>query len=310
MPAAPRVNAADLARRLTWEELDQAYLRQLITLAREEDLAGAGLAAAVTPGDVTTTALVGNETARADFAARCPLTLCGLPLLPLIFDAFGPDCVVTFPSGIRDGQAVAAGTVVASVTGPAVTLLRAERTALNFLQKLSGIATHTARHVAALGPSATKLLDTRKTTPGYRMLEKYAVACGGAYNHRLGLFDRILIKDNHLAATHADAGARLAAAIRQARARQPRLVLECEVDRPDQIPPVLEAGADIILLDNFSPADLAQAVALIGHRAVTEASGRVTLENLPTLARLGLDFLSCGALIHQATWVDIGLDWR
>jgi nicotinate-nucleotide pyrophosphorylase (carboxylating) len=301
---------AAFARRLTWEELDPAYLRQLITLAREEDLAGAGLAKVVTPGDVTTTALAGDALARADFAARQPLTVCGLPLLPMVFEAFGPNCVVTVAPDLRDGQTVTKGAVLATVAGPAAVLLRAERTALNFLQKLSGIATHTARHVAALGWSTTKLLDTRKTTPGFRMLEKYAVACGGGFNHRLGLFERVLIKDNHLAAAHATAGERLAAAVRQARTRHPKLLIECEVDELAQIPPVLEAGADAILLDNFSPGALVEAVALIGRRSCTEASGGVTLASLPEMGRIGLDFISCGALVHHAPWADIGLDWR
>ena len=143
-------------------------------------------------------------------------------------------------------------------------------------------------------------LDTRKTTPGFRMLEKYAVACGGACNHRLGLFDRVLIKDNHLAATRATAGEHLADSVRRARARFPHLVIECEVDALDQIPPVLAAGVDVVLLDNFSPANLVEAVALIARRAVTEASGGVTLETLSELGRIGLDFISCGALVHQA----------
>jgi len=312
-PASSKVEkpaAAAFAQRLTWTELDAAYLRQLITLAREEDLAGAGLARVVSPGDVTTSALVGDAPAKADFAARQAMTVCGLPLLPLIFDNFGPGCVVKAAPGVKDGQAVAKGTVLATVSGPAATLLRAERTALNFFQKLSGTSTQTARHVAALGWSTTKLLDTRKTTPGFRMLEKYAVACGGAWNHRLGLFDRVLIKDNHLAAAHATAGGRLAAAVRTARARHPKMLIECEVDEMEQIPPVLEAGADVVLLDNFSPADLVEAVALIGRRACTEASGGVTIESLPEMGKIGLDFISCGALVHHAAWADVGLDWR
>ncbi len=301
---------AAFAKRLTWAELDAAYLRQLITLAREEDLAGAGLVRVVTPGDVTTSALVGDAPAKADFAARQAMTVCGLPLLPLIFDNFGPGCVVKPAPGVKDGQAVAKGAVLATVSGPAATLLTAEGTALNFFKKLSGVSTQTARHVAALGYSPTKLLDIRKTTPGFRMLEKYAVACGGGWNHRLGLFDWVLIKDNHLAAAHATAGGRLAAAVRMARARHPKMLIECEVDQMEQIPPVLEAGADVVLLDNFSPADLVEAVALIGHRACTEASGGVTIESLPEMGKIGLDFISCGALVHHAVWADVGLDWR
>ncbi len=302
--------AEAFAKRLTWEELDVAYLRQLITLAREEDLAGAGLARTVTPGDITTSALVGEAPAKADFVARHTMTVCGLPLLPLIFESYGPKCIVKPTPGLKDGHTVTKGTVLATVSGPASTLLKAERPALNFFQKLTGIATQTARHVAALGRSHTKLLDTRKTTPGFRMLEKYAVACGGGWNYRLGLFDRVLIKDNHLAAAHATAGERLAAAVRQVRMRYPKMLIECEVDKLAQIPPVLEARADVILLDNFAPAELVRAVKLIGRHACTEASGGVTLESLPELGRLGLDFISCGALVHHAVWADIGLDWE
>jgi nicotinate-nucleotide pyrophosphorylase (carboxylating) len=298
------------AQRLTWEELDPSYLRQIITMAREEDLAGAGLARTVTPGDVTTDALVDNTPAGAAFVARQPLTVCGLQLLPLVFESFGNHCTVKIADGVRDGQSVKKGAVLATVIGPASTLLKAERTALNFFQKLSGVATQTAEYVAALGWTSTKLLDTRKTTPGFRMLEKYAVACGGGWNHRLGLFDRVLIKDNHLAAAHATAGERLAAAVRQARTRLPKTLVECEVDALEQIPPVLEAGVDVVLLDNFPLAKLVEAVALIDHRANTEASGGVTIETLPKMARLGLDFISCGALVHHAPWADIGLDWQ
>jgi nicotinate-nucleotide pyrophosphorylase (carboxylating) len=302
--------AANFAQRLTWEEIDASHLRQLIILAREEDLAGAGLTRAITPGDVTTAALVGNTPAGATLVARQPLTVCGLHLLPLVFENFGAGCTIKIATGVRDGSAVKKGAILATVIGPAATLLKAERTALNFFQKLSGVATQTAEYVAALGWTTTKLLDTRKTTPGFRMLEKYAVACGGGWNHRLGLFDRVLIKDNHLAAAHATAGERLAAAVRQARARYPKLLVECEVDDLAQIPPVLEAGVDVVLLDNFPIAELKKAVKLVDHRAGTEASGGVTIETLPQMARLGLDYISCGALVHHAPWADIGLDWQ
>jgi nicotinate-nucleotide pyrophosphorylase (carboxylating) len=309
-PSQIPLPAKGFAQRLTWEELDPSHLRQLITLAREEDLAGAGLSRTVTPGDVTTAALVGNTVAGATFVARQPMTVCGLQLLPLVFESFGNNCTLKVASGIRDGSVVKKGDVLATVIGPAASLLKAERTALNFFQKLSGTATQTAQYVEALGWTKTKLLDTRKTTPGFRMLEKYAVACGGGWNHRLGLFDRVLIKDNHLAAAQATAGERLAAAVRQARARYPKMLVECEVDDMAQIPPVLEAGVNVVLLDNFSIAELKKAVALIDHRAGTEASGGVTIETLPQMARLGLDYISCGALVHHAPWADIGLDWQ
>ena len=278
-------------------------------MARDEDLAGAGLL--VRPpraGDATTAGQRLTGTGTADLVAREELVVCGLGLVSIVLDAYGRGCTVE--ARVKDGTLVAAGTVVATIAGPSRLLLPAERVLLNFLQRLSGIATTTHRHVRALGDSNTQLLDTRKTTPGWRMLEKYAVACGGSANHRLGLFDRVMLKDNHLAAAGATAGERLAAAVRRARAAAPDLPIEVEVDALTQIPPVLEAGADIILLDNFTVPQLRRAVALVGGRAFTEASGGVSLRTLPALAGLGLDFVSTGALVHHSVWIDIGLDWR
>ncbi|MFT3828257.1 MAG: carboxylating nicotinate-nucleotide diphosphorylase [Opitutaceae bacterium] len=298
-----------LHRRLRWADLDPAYLRRLVALAHAEDLAGAGLRRAPRrTGDVTTLGqrLTGRGT--ADLVAREELVVCGLGLIPLVLAAYGRGCTVR--TRVRDGARVPSGTVVATLSGPSRGLLPAERPLLNFLQRLSGIATTTRRYVDALGSTRTRLLDTRKTTPGWRMLEKYAVACGGSCNHRLGLFDRVMLKDNHLAAAGATAGERLAAAVRRARAAAPELPIEVEVDALTQIPPVLEAGADIILLDNFTVPQLREAVALIGGRAFTEASGGVNLRTIPDLAALGLDFISTGALVHHSVWIDIGLDWR
>jgi nicotinate-nucleotide pyrophosphorylase (carboxylating) len=300
---------AKLCQRLAWENLDPAHLRALVRAARAEDLRGAGLrrVPARHRGDVTTRAVVRRERGRAELRARREIVVCGLPLAKLVLDVYGGG--VRFTPLARDGDALAPGDVLARVEGPTRRLLEAERVLLNFLQRLSGIATHTAAHVRALGRTNTRLLDTRKTTPGWRMLEKYAVACSGAWNHRLGLFDRVLIKDNHLAASGATRGDRLAAAVRLARRRAPDLAIEVEVDELAQLPPVLDAGADVVLLDNFTPAQLRRAVALVAGRARTEASGGVTLRSLPALAHLGLDFISSGGLVHQSTWVDIGLDW-
>lgn len=297
-----------LCQRIDWSDLDLEHLRRLVRLARAEDLAGAGLRRPPRRrGDVTTRALVSGRPGRAELRARHPLVACGLPLLPLALEVYGGGTRVKLLA--RDGEAVEAGAALARIEGPAATLLQAERVLLNFVQRLSGIATHTAAHVRALGDSPARLLDTRKTTPGFRMLEKYAVACGGAWNHRLGLFDRVLVKDNHLAAAGATQGERLAAAVRLARKKARGLVVEVEVDALEQLPPVLEAGADVVLLDNFTVPQLRRAVALAAGRARTEASGGVTLRTLPRLAGLGLDFISSGALVHQSTWVDIGLDW-
>jgi nicotinate-nucleotide pyrophosphorylase (carboxylating) len=296
-----------LLQRLTWDDLDLAYLRRLVEMARDEDLAGLGLRRTpATIGDQSTASLrAAPSVARADLIARQDLVVCGLPLLALILNVYGGSATVQLRA--RDGARLSRGDVLATLSGDPRVLLTAERVALNFLQRLSGIATQTHRYVDALGEGRTRLLDTRKTTPGYRMLEKYAVACGGGWNHRLGLFDRVMLKDNHLALVGSTDD--LAAAISRARHHAPQLPVEVEVDRLDQIPPVLTAGADVILLDNFSPTQLTQAITLINGRALTEASGGITLESLPGLAGLGLDFVSTGALVHQSIWVDIGLDW-
>ncbi len=308
MSALSRADLSDsLIKRLTWDDLDLAHARKLIEFARDEDLAGLGLRQRPhTTGDRSTASL--STTARqssADLVAREPLVACGLPLLPLILSVYGGGASAQLRA--KDGAALQGGDVLATLTGDPRLLLGAERIALNFLQRLSGIATQTRRYAAALGNSRTRLLDTRKTTPGWRMLEKYAVACGGGWNHRLGLFDRVMLKDNHLALLGSLDD--LPAAVARARKAAPDLPVEVEVDRLTQIPPVLAAGADVILLDNFSPAQLAKAVALIAGRAFTEASGGITLKTLPRLAGLGLDSASTGALVHQSVWVDIGLDW-
>lgn len=301
---------AHLFRRLSWDDLDPEFLRRLVAVARAEDLAGAGLAAppsAERAIDVTTAAVPVREDAVAALVAREPLVVCGLPIVPLVLEVYGGEVEVEFLAD--DGAAVGKGDRLARLRGPSSRLLQAERVLLNFLQHLSGIASETAAFARELAGSGTRLLDTRKTTPGWRALEKYAVAQGGGWNHRLGLFDRVMLKDNHLAADGATSGERLAAAVRRAKSREPGLVCEVEVDELEQIPFVLEAGADVVLLDNFTLEDLRKAVRLIDGRAYTEASGNVTLARLPDLGRLGLDFVSCGAIIHQSRWKDIALDW-
>jgi nicotinate-nucleotide pyrophosphorylase (carboxylating) len=319
MAALPRHQLAEaLIKRLTWDELDLAYLRKLVEIARDEDLSGLGLRARPKQSGDQSTASIAKTPRHgsADLVAREPMVACGLPLISLILSAYGSHATAQLRA--KDGRALEKGDVLATLTGDPRTLLAAERIVLNFLQRLSGIATQTHRYVQALGKSRTRLLDTRKTTPGYRMLEKYAVACGGGWNHRLGLFDRVMLKDNHLALLGFDETAdfdgqnpkRLAEAVVAAKRTAPDLPVEVEVDMIEQIPPVLAAGADVILLDNFKPVQLKKAVALIGGRAFTEASGGITLKTLPRLADLGLDFASTGALVHQSVWVDIGLDWR
>jgi nicotinate-nucleotide pyrophosphorylase (carboxylating) len=327
MPSASRSPSVEkLIQRLQWDDLDVAYLRRLAEAARDEDLAGLGLRRPpLRTGDLSTASVPGApQQAGAALVAREPLIACGLRLVPLILTAFGGRVTAQFNA--RDGEAVPAGGVLATLHGDPRILLAAERTMLNFLQRLAGIATNTRRHVVALGSGPTRLLDTRKTTPGHRMLEKYAVACGGGWNHRLGLFDRVMLKDNHLAFLSAgraqnrqarspaarlrNFSVALTAAVMAARRRAPEVPVEIEVDHLSQILAALSAGADVILLDNFALPQLRRAIAQINGRAFTEASGGVTLRTLPRLRSLGLDFVSTGALVHHSVWADIGLDWR
>ncbi len=307
MPRHPE-QLARLARRLSWDEIDPAWLRRLAEMARAEDLAGEGLKVRPErPGDATSALIRPGLRGAAKVVARQPTVPAGLPMLPVVLGVFGEGTRCRLVAS--DGAPVPAGAALAEIEGPVVTLLAAERTLLNFLQRLSGVATHTRRHADALAGSATRLLDTRKTTPAFRVLEKYAVGQGGGWNHRLGLHDRVMAKDNHLASEGATAGDRLADWVRRARRARPDLLVEVEVDRPDQVDPVLEAGADIVLLDNFAEADLAAAIPRVRERAWCEVSGGVTLATLPRLGALGADFISCGALTHGAPWADIGLDW-
>lgn len=198
-----------------------------------------------------------------------------------------------------------AGQPLASLAGPARGILSAERTALNFLQHLSGIATLTERFCNAVRGHRAVIVDTRKTTPGWRSLEKYAVSCGGGVNHRMGLYDGILIKDNHIAVVGS-----AAAAVKEARSRAPAgLRVQCEVESPDQAREAVEAGADMLLIDNQGPEATAEIVALVAGRVPLEASGGITLENVAEVAATGVDRISIGALTHSAPAVDISLEW-
>lgn len=271
-------------------------------------LVRAALAEDLGAGDLTSLAIIPPDLrSRASLNAREPLVVAGLPLAGLAFHELSPD--LRFEPALADGQAAQPGRTLATVEGPTRALLAAERVALNILQRLSGIATLTAAFVAAVAGTRTRILDTRKTTPGWRHLDKYAVACGGGTNHRHRLDDLILIKDNHLAALADSTPHPLTRAVQLARQRHPYLKIEVEADRLDQVRQALDAGADIVLLDNMSLPELREAVALCQGHALTEASGGVTLESARAIAETGVDFLSAGALTHSARWVDIGLDF-
>ena len=295
--------------------LDPRHIHTAVRAALAEDLG---------PGDVTTQATVpARATLNVILRAREPLVVAGLPLAEATFRQRSPRIRVHRLT--RDGQPVPAGASLLRLRGPARAILSAERVALNYLQHLSGVATHTAQYVAAIRGTRTRILDTRKTTPGMRVFEKYAVACGGGKNHRLGLFDMVLIKDNHLAAlecqgrpvrgqdltprtSHLLLTNAIAVAVQRARTQFPKLKVEVEADTLTQVRQAVEAGADIILLDNMKPALLRRAVRIIAGRAKTEASGGVNLRTVRAIARTGVDFISVGALTHSARAVDIGLD--
>lgn len=262
-------------------------------------------------GDVTTAALVPSDArAEGSFVARGDGFISGIGVVAMVFEEL--DRSVEVVPYVRDGCRVARGDVIAEVRGNAHAILMAERTALNLLQRMSGIATATAAYVAAVEGTQATIIDTRKTAPGLRLLDKYAVRCGGGSNHRFCLSDGVLVKDNHLASIGAgnDVGSQaLTAALRAARKAIPHtLKLEVEVDRIDQIEPALTGGADIILLDNMDPRTLREAVDLIAGRALTEASGGITLEGVRGVARSGVDLISIGALTHSVRALDIGLD--
>jgi nicotinate-nucleotide pyrophosphorylase (carboxylating) len=282
------------------QSLRAPEIRRAVQLALAEDIGS---------GDVTTLATVpANVAARAVVRAREPLVVAGLDFAAAAFRLRSSRLKIEWLA--RDGQSVEAGEGLMRIAGPARALLSAERVALNFLQRLSGVATLTAQYVARVEDTGTRILDTRKTTPGWRRFEKYAVACGRGRNHRLGLHDMVLIKDNHLAALRDAQPNAITAAVARARGKFPKLKVEVEADTLAQVAQATEAGADIILLDNMTLAQLRQAVKLVGRRALTEASGGVNLQTVRAIAKTGVDFISVGALTHSARAVDIGLDFE
>lgn len=260
-------------------------------------------------GDATTLATV-PETARvsASMRARQPLRLAGIEFAEAAFQSLSDGVYVT--NRIDDSTHVEPGDILLNISGPARAILSAERVALNHVQRLSGIATLTARFVEAVQGTQAQILDTRKTTPGWRRFEKYAVTCGGGTNHRIGLFDMIMIKDNHLAALRGASPSAIAAAVQKARAAHPPLKVEVEADTLEQVSQAADAGVDFILLDNMTSAQLAEAVTLVAGRAKLEASGGVTLDTVRSIAETGVDFISVGAITHSAPAVDIALDFE
>ncbi|GAB4117366.1 MAG: carboxylating nicotinate-nucleotide diphosphorylase [Roseiflexaceae bacterium] len=273
-------------------------IRAIVDRALEEDIG---------TGDLTTLAVIPAEAqAEATLVMREAGIICGLPVLQSVFHAVDPHLQITLP--LREGSQVQRGDCVAMISGSARSILTAERVALNLIQRMSGIATLTSAYVAAIQGTKARVLDTRKTTPGLRVLEKYAVRVGGGTNHRFALYDGIMLKDNHLAmlATH---GTSLTEAIQRAKAAVgPMVRVEVEVESVAEAVIAAEAGASMILLDNMPPAQMAEAVRLVAGRAEIEASGGITLATIRAAAESGVDYISVGALTHSARALDISLD--
>ena len=278
-------------------QIDRGALA-LIELALAEDIGS---------GDITTLATVpASRQATGRFLVKQAGVISGLAVVSAVYERVDPTVVVE--PLVADGTAVEPGTVVATVSGPAQALLSGERVALNFLQRLSGVATVTAEYTRAVAGTKARIIDTRKTTPGMRTLQKQAIRDGGGHNHRLGLADGILIKDNHLAAIGTPD--RIAQAVSAARERAPHtLKVEVEVTSLDELQQALDAGADVILLDNMDSTTMAEAVRITNGRALLEASGGITLDTIRAIAETGVDLISVGALTHSAPALDISLDF-
>jgi nicotinate-nucleotide pyrophosphorylase (carboxylating) len=275
----------------------QDELRNLVRAALDEDEAF---------NDLTTIAtVVSDRHARGQLVSRGEGVLCGVPLAVEAFRQLDPK--VTIRVDLEDGARVRKGSNVLYLSGHARALLGAERVALNYMQRLSGIASLTAKYVDAVKGTKAKILDTRKTTPGWRLLEKYAVRAGGGRNHRLNLSAAVLIKDNHLAAVDGD----VALAVRRARDLAPAgTKIEVECERIEQVQAAIDAKADIVMFDNMHPDEMARCVELVAGRAITEASGRVRLENVRAIAEAGVDWISVGSLTHSAPALDLALDFE
>lgn len=276
--------------------MDKNNLRKIISHFLAEDIGR---------GDLTSESIFSpDELGEAVLVARHSFVVAGADLVAgEVFRVQNPDVVVS--QAVLDGQHVEKGDVVLSVRGPVVDLLKAERVALNLLQRLSGIATLTAQFVEEVKGTSARITDTRKTTPGLRILEKYAVRAGGGSNHRYNLADGVMIKDNHIAACGS-----LTAAVARVRSSVPHTIrIEVETDTMEQVEECLQCGVDIIMLDNMSLAQMAEAVTRIAGRALVEASGGVTVATVAAIAATGVDIISSGALTHSAPSCDIGMDW-
>jgi nicotinate-nucleotide pyrophosphorylase (carboxylating) len=276
--------------------ISHTLISQLVTLALDEDLNNQS----AEQGDITAQLIPQAEQANAKVITREDCVFCGKDLIIEVFKQVDPSVVVNIC--VNDGDLVSANSTLFTASGSARAILTAERTALNFVQTLSGTATTTAHYVKELSGTSTQLLDTRKTIPGLRALQKYAVKCGGGANHRIGLFDAFLIKENHIAACGG-----INNAVAQAKLNHADKPIEVEVESFDELEQAIDAGADIIMLDNFNPEQIRQAVTITNKRAKLEVSGNMTLETLKAYSQAGVDFISSGALTKNLQSIDLSM---
>lgn len=298
--------------RIGWDSINHKYLRSHLELCLLEEIGFPENRKQI--GDITSNVCSIEETGSAKIVAREELIVCGLPLINVINEVFSAESLI-INLLFKDGDLVKKGDVIGYIKGNQKHILLVERTILNFLQRLSGIATKTKHFSKITESRGVSLLDTRKTTPGIRQLEKYASACGGSYNHRMGLYDRILIKDNHLAAKSLYCNglkktSSFKSMLSEIKRKNANTITEVEIDTIDLLIPAIESGIDAILLDNFTPQEIKKAVIINQNRVVLESSGGINERSLDQYANAKPHFISTGAPIHSSRWLDIGLDWN
>ena len=288
-------------KKLLWQDIELSEIYPLLKMCVWEDINN--------KGDITSEICQVKDSGVAALIAREEMVICGLPLIPLIIQEFQLQSILLENIKV-DGERAQKNEIFAYLHGKQKEILLVERTILNFVQRLSGIATLTRQFSTILDKYEVGLLDTRKTTPGHRILEKYATCCGGGYNHRMNLSDRILIKDNHLASEGINSTMDFSKFLKKIVKKADNALVEIEIDQIDYLLPAIEAGVDAVLLDNFTPKEVKTAVLTNKNKVVLEASGGINLESVENFAETQPHFISTGAPIHNSRWIDIGLDWK
>ena len=288
-------------KKLLWQDIELSEIYPLLKMCVWEDINN--------KGDITSEICQVKDSGVAALIAREEMVICGLPLIPLIIQEFQLQSILLENIKV-DGERAKKNEIFAYLHGKQKEILLVERTILNFVQRLSGIAALTRQFSTILDKYEVGLLDTRKTTPGHRILEKYATCCGGGYNHRMNLSDRILIKDNHLASEGINSTMDFSKFLKKIVKKADNALVEIEIDQIDYLLPAIEAGVDAVLLDNFTPKEVKTAVLTNKNKVVLEASGGINLESVENFAETQPHFISTGAPIHNSRWIDIGLDWK